>query len=214
MPAMSGLLVVIEGLDGAGTTTQTRLVADALAAAGVPALPTANPTDGPLGRLARQHLRHEVTLDERVMAMVFSGDRLDHARRVIEPALAEGTVVLCDRYYLSTLAYQGARIAAEHGDDLDAAIAWCRDLNRFVPRPDVTFYLQVARTERDRRMTASRSARERYDDGTTPEQVDAAYQRAMALLTGAGETLVTVDGALPAEQVRDEIVAGIADRRG
>ncbi len=209
---MAGRLIVIEGLDGAGTTTLTGLAVAALDAAGTDAMATANPSDRPLGELARRFLRHEVDFDERVAAMIFSGDRLDHARRVIEPALAAGTWVLCDRYYLSTLAYQGARIAAEHGTPLAAAIEWCAGLNRFVPRPEVTYFVNVARDERQRRMRDRPGDPERYDAGPTAAEVEAAYTRARAFLAAAGEEFVDIDGAPPPAQVAARLVDDVLSR--
>ncbi len=210
---MAGRLIVIEGLDGAGTTTLTDLATTTLRAAGHDVLAAANPSDGPLGELARRFLRHEVDFDERVIAMIFSGDRLDHARRVIEPAIAAGTWVLCDRYYLSTLAYQGARIAADSGIDLDTAIEWCAGLNRFVPRPEVTYFLDVDRGERERRLRSRPGRPERYDAGPTAAEVEAAYRRAREFLAAAGETFVDVDGSVPAADASARLVDDLLGRR-
>ncbi len=209
---MPGRLIVIEGLDGAGTTTLTALAASSLRAAGHDALAAANPSNGPLGELARRFLRHEVDFDELVMAMVFSGDRLDHARRVIGPALAAGTWVLCDRYYLSTLAYQGARIAADHGIALDSAIEWCAGLNRFAPRPELTYFLDVGRAERERRLRERPGTPERYDSGPAAAEVEAAYGRARAFLVAAGETFVDVDGSAAAADAASYVVEDLVSR--
>src|SRR5690242_11830346 len=93
--------LVLEGMDGTGTTTLAQLVADGLHARDLRVCLTAEPTDGPLGRLLRRHLKGEVDLDPFTTALVFSGDRADHLARTIRPALDRGEWVVCDRYLLS-----------------------------------------------------------------------------------------------------------------
>src|SRR4051794_5496285 len=99
--------VVLEGMDGAGTTTLSHLVTEGLRSRDLRVCLTAEPTDGPFGRVLRSHLKGDLTLDAHTTALVFSADRADHLARTVRPALARGEWVVCDRYLLSTLAYQG-----------------------------------------------------------------------------------------------------------
>src|SRR5258705_309057 len=100
------MFIVLEGLDGAGTTTQTERLAAALRARGQTVLATAEPTDGPVGRLLRRFLSGELEIEETAQALLFAADRLHHLQNQIEPTLAGGAIVISDRYYLSNLAYQ------------------------------------------------------------------------------------------------------------
>ena len=104
-----GWLIVFEGIDGAGKSTQVGLLAHALEAQGRTVVTTREPTDGPHGARIRR-LSSEgaaVSLEEELE--LFIEDRKEHVREVIAPALSRGEVVISDRYYLSNVAYQGAR---------------------------------------------------------------------------------------------------------
>ena len=104
-----GSLITFEGLDGSGKSTQCARLAAALAAAGRDVVCTREPTDGEWG----QRIRAMASSGQRVAAEEelrwFVEDRREHVREVLNPALESGAVVLCDRYYHSTVAYQGAR---------------------------------------------------------------------------------------------------------
>ncbi len=105
---LRGVFVTFEGIDGCGKTTQAERVERILRERGVEALRTAEPGGTPLGvKLRRILLEEEAELCPEAELFLFLADRAEHVRRVIRPALEEGKVVLCDRYYHSTLAYQG-----------------------------------------------------------------------------------------------------------
>jgi dTMP kinase len=128
-----GLLLAMEGIDGAGKTTQVRALASLLGAAGVPFVTTKEPTGGPWGRKIRESARSgRLSLADELDA--FLRDRREHVAEVLAPALAEGKVVLVDRYYFSTVAYQGAR-------GMDPADLLAR--NAFAPAPDILVVLDV-----------------------------------------------------------------------
>ncbi len=102
-----GFFLVFEGIDGAGTTSQQRWLCEQLIARGRAVHKTAEPTGNPVGRLIREVLRGEhAPFSAHALALLFAADRADHLAREIEPALAAGKVVVCDRYVLSSLAYQ------------------------------------------------------------------------------------------------------------
>jgi len=104
-----GRLVALEGLDGCGKTTQAVRIAAALRARGREVVLTREPTDGPFGRRIRALARNGDPLSAAQERELFTEDRREHVARVIAPALAAGRWVLTDRYFLSTVAYQGAR---------------------------------------------------------------------------------------------------------
>lgn len=104
----NGFLLAIEGIDGAGKSVQARAVATALEARGLDCLLTHEPTDGPWGRKLRESAtRGRLPVQEELEA--FLADRRQHVQECIRPALAAGRIVVTDRYYFSTVAYQGAR---------------------------------------------------------------------------------------------------------
>ena len=105
----SGRLVALEGLDGCGKTTQAARLAAALRARGHEVVLTREPTDGPFGRRIRALANSGDPLTAAQERELFTEDRREHVARVIEPAVAAGRWVLTDRYFLSTVAYQGAR---------------------------------------------------------------------------------------------------------
>ncbi len=134
-----GRFYVFEGLDGAGTTTQAQLLVRWLESEGRRVIQTAEPSGGPVGTLLRQALSRRLTgadgrpLEPAAIAALFAADRADHLASEIEPALARGIDVVCDRYVHSSLAYQG----------VENDPAWVAALNAPMRRPDVVLYLQV-----------------------------------------------------------------------
>jgi dTMP kinase len=137
--AKQGLLIAFEGIDGTGKSTQIALLADYLAAKGFDVVTTREPTDGPYGRKIRSMFesRHRLTPEEELG--LFMADRREHVQQLLAPALAEGKVVLTDRYYLSTAAYQGAA-----GHDPAVILA---DNERFAPPPDLVLLLTLTPAE-------------------------------------------------------------------
>jgi dTMP kinase len=141
-----GRFVVLEGIDGSGTTTQVARLADRLRAMRVPVRSTREPSDGPIGNLVRQVLTGRVVAPGgrspgwATMALLFAADRMDHVESEIGPLLASGGVVVSDRYDASSLAYQSVTSGIEAKD----AVEWIRLLNRHVRRPDLTIVLDLA----------------------------------------------------------------------
>jgi len=135
-----GFFVTFEGIEGSGKTTQLGRLAERLLAGGEPVLATREPGGSPLGRQLRAILLAEETVPIGATAelLLYVADRAQHLHDVIEPALAAGTHVLCDRFLEATLAYQGYA----RGIDLD----FIRALHRRPPldrRPDRTILLDI-----------------------------------------------------------------------
>lgn len=138
---MAGVFVVLEGGDGAGKTTQARLLAGWVAGLGREVVLTREPGEGPVGARIRSLLLDPATghLAPRAEALLYCADRAQHVDTVIRPALERGAVVVCDRYVDSTLAYQGAgRVLSL--DELEPLVWWAAD----GLRPDLTVLLDLA----------------------------------------------------------------------
>lgn len=100
--------IVLEGLDGAGHTTQARRLTDYLNTEGYPSIFTHEPTNGEIGSLIRRTLAGEVSIPPYALQLLFCADRDHHLSTEIEPRLFAGTNVISDRYIPSTLAYGAA----------------------------------------------------------------------------------------------------------
>lgn len=196
-------LIVLEGLDGAGTTTQARRLVDSLVARGVPAHLTREPSDGPIGKLIREMLTggHALPAGEKLsqstFGLLFAADRLDHLQREVEPALAKGIVVVSDRWYHSSLAYQGT------GAERD----WIVQLNARARRPDLTIFLAVRPEVAAQRRHAAGRVEELFEDLRMQVEVDAGYRATNSELAAAGERIETLDGEQPLDVVTQQIAA-------
>lgn len=194
-PAMSttGRFIVFEGLDGAGTTSQMARLCAYLRRRDLSVHGTAEPSSGPVGRLLRQLLGGAAApFDPDAMALLFAADRRDHLAREVLPYLRAGVHVLCDRYVLSSLAYQAV---AGAGRDLIAAA------NAGVRRPDLTLLLAVPAEVAAGRRAARDAAAELYETDATQHAVARRYAEEAARLRDAGEPVVVVDGIGTVEEV-------------
>ena len=195
---------MIEGLDGAGTTTQVRRLVEHLNARGQRAHATREPSDGPVGKLIREMLTggHAIAgqaLSQSTFGLLFAADRLDHLQREVEPKLLAGTWVVSDRWYHSSLAYQGT------GADRD----WISMLNARARRPDVTVFLRVRpEVAAERRMAAGRT-QELFEDLEMQREVDAGYRATIDELTAQGEKIISIDGEQSEDDVFVEIVRAV-----
>lgn len=144
-----GLFIVFEGLDGAGKTTQIQRLATALQQEGYTVICLKEPTDGPWGQKIRQSvLQHGRQVDPADELTWFLEDRRQDVEQNIRPALAQGQIVILDRYYFSTMAYQGAL-----GHDPDEI----RQRNEaFAPPPHLLFLLEIDPSQGLRRVQQAR----------------------------------------------------------
>ena len=194
-------LIVLEGLDGAGTTTQARRLVEHLRAQGRLAHGTREPSDGPIGKLIREMLtgRHAIPdrpIGQSTFGLLFAADRLDHIEREVEPQLAAGHIVVSDRWYHSSLAYQGT------GADRD----WIAQLNARARRPDLTIFLEVRPEVAAQRRVAAGRVQELFDDLQMQQDVDTGYRATIAELSAQGERIEVVDGELSPDAVFQQIL--------
>ena len=200
-----GRLVALEGIDGCGKTTQTRLLAEAV---GVE--PTAEPGGTPVGGALRRVLLDPALpeLVPRTEALLMAADRAEHVARVVAPALQAGAWVVTDRYSGSTLAYQG------HGrglglDDLRWLVAWATG----GLQADLSVLVAVDVE------TARARAAARVETGDRMERLGADFQRRVAdgfaaLAAADPERWVAVDGTGTVPEVAAAVRSVVADRLG
>lgn len=130
----NGILIAVEGIDGAGKTTLVARLAESLSLAGEPVTCSKEPTNGPWGQKIRESVTNgRMPLDEELQT--FIEDRRWHVEKLIAPALARGETVIVDRYFYSTIAYQGVR-----GADVDQL---ANGMRSEFPIPDVTILVDV-----------------------------------------------------------------------
>ena len=133
---MKGMFIVFEGIDGSGKSSVCRDVHDMLVAKGRNAIQTAEPTKDEIGMLIRSCAVKNIASETE--ALLFVADRVGHTVKIKE-WVKNGNIVLCDRYYASTLAYQAA---SPDGKGLD--MKWLMELNRpIIKEPDITFLLDI-----------------------------------------------------------------------
>ncbi len=182
------LFITLEGIDGAGTSTQGELLQRWLAddGQGQGAHLTCEPSGLPVGKLIRKALRRELggPVDSAVVALLFAADRVDHLRREIQPCLARGEHVISDRYVYSSLAYQSV--------DLEAG--WVAEANRMALEPDLTIYLRVEPEVAHQRRQTRGEAEELFDADETQMKVAATYDRLFGRTEQSGSWALEPDG--------------------
>jgi len=213
---IEGLFIVLEGVDGAGTTTHTKLLAEGLRERGLPVHPTREPSDGPIGVQIRQILTGRVVVPGihgprppswTTMALLFAADRMDHVESSITPNLMDGVTVISDRYYHSSVAYQ----SITGGGDRDA-VQWVKELNRHARRPDLTIVLDVPDEVSLRRRDSRSAGREMFDDNDLQRQLARFYREMNEHFPG--ETIVRVNADRPVGEVAAEVMAHVRKARG
>lgn len=201
MTAGPGIFISFEGGDGAGKSTQARLLAERLRAAGHEVVLTFEPGDTPIGKDVRRMLLDVtgVRVDARTEALLYAADRAEHVATVIRPALQRGAAVISDRYVDSSIAYQGA------GRRLGTAdVAALSEFATAGLIPDLTVVVDVPREVRRARMLGAGDRLEREDD-EFHERVRQAYRERAA---ADPERYLVVDGTRP----EDELAVMIAER--
>lgn len=207
-PQERGRFVVVEGLDGAGTTTQAELLATALRERrGVAVELTKEPTNGPVGAVLRQAIEGRIRLDPVALALAFAADRADHLFNPVNgvvAALEAGRWVVSDRYVLSSLAYnRGGETTRE----------WLAELNRNAIAPDLTIFVDVDPDLCVSRIGARSTAEELFHSREQLIAVDRNYRE----LIDAGQVrgpFDTVDGSASIAQVAASIWSAVEQTLG
>lgn len=213
---IEGLFIALEGVDGAGTTTHTKILMERLRARGLPTHSTREPSDGPIGTMIRQILSGRLVVrgvsgprppSWTTMALLFAADRTDHVEAEIVPNLMDGVTVISDRYVHSSVAYQS--LSSGGGED---SIRWVREINVEARRPDLTIVLDV---------TAETANSRRDDRGGRAELYE--YEELQISLADfytniekyfPGENIVHVDANGSIEEVAEAVYAAVCKTRG
>jgi len=207
-----GMFIVFEGPDGAGLSTQAQMAQEHLDSYlnsqiegnGPRTHLTKEPTDGPAGGQIRMVLDERLPMDREALALLFAADRKDHVEEVINPMIEDGLVVISDRYYLSSYAYQSKNIERD--------LKWLRVINSKVRTPDLTILLEVRPQESTARMEKSRYSTELYEEPEKLRSVMKNYLDAAEVLKEEGEDIRIVNGENTKERVHQKVLSHIYDK--
>ncbi len=190
-----GLLIAFEGIDGTGKSTQLPLLAAYLRQQGYTVIETREPTTGPYGLKIRGLFQNRQQVSREQELELFVQDRRQHVEECILPALAQGEIVLTDRYYFSTVAYQGAA-------GCDPAVIFAR--NSFAPEPDLVLLLTMSAEESVARIRELRG--EVLNDF---EQLDQLKKVATLFASFSHGCIVCIPAARPVSEVQSAIQAAV-----
>ena len=202
--------IVIEGTDGSGVSTQAELLEKKLRDTSREVYLTKEPTDGPAGAMIRLALAGRLvkprnalavqSFEAHALALLFAADRMDHLYNDIIPKLDIGVIVISDRYYLSSYAYQGIDINN---------IEWLQAINSQCLRPDLTVFLDVDPAICYKRMQRRRWHVELFEEQQKLEEVRRGYLKAIEYLAKQRENIVVVNGTQPINAVQRDILRAV-----
>lgn len=197
-----GMFIVLEGIDGAGKSTQAKMLAKWFENKGYEVVLTKEPTDTAFGKLIRrlvltggkEGIIDGARISKEAEALLFAADRAEHVKKLIEPSLKAGKVVISDRYFYSSLAYQWAR-----GLDLE----WLINLNAFAPRADLVILLDLPVKESIKRING-RSIRSEFDKIV---ELQKKVRENYLKLAEKFEEIRIINALDPVEDIHNDIVA-------
>ena len=197
---VQGKFIVFEGIDGAGKTTQIARLAEALSGAGRAVFTTAEPTESVIGDLLRAALSGKDDRTPAEMAALFALDRIGHSR-AITAALEAGSDVICDRYYYSSLAYQGCLCDYE----------WVRRMNCECPdirHPDLCIFLDLDPDTAFDRIAKRGGGTEIYERKETLSLFRRAFHQVFATLS---DPVAIIDASVDSDEVAGAVRAAVSD---
>ncbi len=189
-----GLLIAIEGIDGAGTTTQSARLKEVFLKRGRQVHTTCEPTSDVIGKLIRLQLKHSdstLPMSAEALALLYAADRIHHCKTEIEPNLAKGIDVITDRYLLSSLVYQGLNLPVE----------WLLMINRYAHQPDLTVIVDVSVQTGNQRIAQRGGDKEIFDALATQELLRNRY-----LELAGSQNAVVVDGDADPDTVTQRLL--------
>lgn len=195
-PQVLDNFIVLEGLDGAGTTTQLKLIDRKLDTLAIPHTCTSEPTDGFIGLVLRSILEKRIKAQNKTVALLYAADRNEHLwepERGMAARLKKGDLVICDRYLFSSLAYQS----------LFCGFEYVLSLNREFPLPRHLVFIDTP-AELSQQRLKERRERELFDDTEIQPQLLAGYRRTFSLYSQTEMRIHRLDGSRPPEEVFKE----------
>ncbi len=204
---MKPLFIAIEGLDGSGGTTQSKLLQSWLHSKGQNVLLTREPTERTVGRFIRQALRTDTEagqLAENVLPFLFAADRQDHLNSEIHPALNEGSWVITDRYYHSSLAYQS----------LSVEFNTVAELNKKFLQPDITFVLWLEPELSFQRIEQRGALVERFETLEYLKTISQAYEKVISYSKKRGENIQKVNADRSIEDIHKDLCSTVEELCG
>jgi dTMP kinase len=209
--AGTGMLVVFEGIEGSGKTTQANLLYESISRLTERCVLTVEPRpESPITRLIREELKKDPSkegeaFDMRALQLLFAADRSVHVEKLIRPSLEAGEIVVVDRYFLTSVAYSSAFGNEELAD-------YFMSVNSVFPKPDLLFYLRVA-PEVALRRVALREKKDRYDNlESLRKQYDAYQSLAQRHRSEAGSRWCEIDGDRDQQSVAADVLAAWKER--
>jgi dTMP kinase len=191
-----GLFIVLEGLDGSGLSTQSMEIRRRLRKLNLKSYQTQEPTDNIIGGLARGVLTGLLELEPEGLQLLFSTDRNHHTSSKIIPMLKSGGIVVCDRYFWSTVAFGSISVDKK----------WLLEINKHVLKPDLVVVLKVPPKECIKRMSKSRYDYELFEKLSKLKSVWKTYDW---LHKNNKKNSVIIDGTDSIEKVTDNIITEI-----
>ncbi len=196
-----GKFIVFEGLDGAGTTTQMKILGEKFSAKGRQVFLTHEPTDNPIGKTVRACLQKKFRTTPSALALLYSSDRDDHLYNPeygIEHHLNDGDIVISDRYFYSSIAYQGVQCSYE----------FIRKINSPFPDADIIIFVDTPVDECMARIEKRGEEKELFEKEEYLRKVRENYLRAFSELPETVK-IITVDGTLSIDGISQQIEEGL-----
>jgi dTMP kinase len=205
---LKGTFITFEGIDGSGKSTQLRMLAGELRSRGVDVLTTREPGGTPLGRRLREaFLETEETVAPMAELLSFAADRAQHVEFLIRPALAEGRVVISDRYADATFAYQGAGRGFS-----EVSVNQVIELATGGLKPDLTLFFDITVEEAVRRMAARGlgAGDANRMDGETAEFYGRVRDSYLGIARREPERFKVIDAAGAIEEIRARVAETVS----
>lgn len=165
---MTGKLVVIEGMDGAGTTTQTKMLVSYLVSSGFSVLDSREPTDSRIGQESRRLLAMPIENEPDLLvtlALCFAADRMQHVHEKLKPGLRAHDFVVLDRFVLSSMVYQGLHLPS----------SFVKEINSFALKPDLTIVLDLDSKIALERLSSRSAHKDFYESPTLLSKIRSRY---------------------------------------
>lgn len=191
--------IVVEGLDGAGTTTQSRMLHAHMQGSGKSSVLTCEPTDSFIGKAVRYVLQDKALVAPGTLAKLFAADRHNHIYHPTEGILQhleKGATVISDRYLFSSLAYQSV--------DWEFEEVW--GLNRMFPLPEHLIFLDISPEIGQRRIHSRNIPREIYEKKELQDEIRSNYFHAFSLFAKTEMKIHIFDGSLPMEELHEKLL--------